>query len=92
MNYSKLEKIKIILDIVFKLKNFPDKHGGTVNFYNNTYTYYDEFKAITNKWMLEEGSEYKGKLYFGEIGKYFEYHFPKYKAKETLFVLRYGNN
>ena len=89
MEYSKNEKLSIIIDIVRKLQNFPTSNGSTTNFYNNNYTFYDEFKCITNKWIKNSKSSFKGKLYFGEINKYFEYDFPDTKNKEPLFVLRH---
>lgn len=89
MEYSKNEKLTIVIDIIVKLQNFPTKNGSTTNFYNKDYTFYDEFKLITDKWIKTPKTSFQGKLYFGEINKYFEYYFPDTKNKEPLFVLRY---
>ena len=49
MSYSKSDKVKIIVDITKQLKLFPSANGGTIDIYNDEYTYIDEFKKITNK-------------------------------------------
>ena len=38
MNYTREEKVKIIVDIAKNLKSFPAKNGGSVNLYNDEYT------------------------------------------------------
>ena len=91
MNYTREEKVKIIVDIAKNLKNFPAKNGGTVNLYNNEYTFLEKFKSITMQWIQTDNSEYEGFLYFEEINKYFEYKFPSKKNKEPLFVLRHNH-
>lgn len=88
MFYNKEEKVAIVVDIVKKLKTFPQKHGGTIDLYNNQYSFVEKFKAITMDWIKTDQSEFKGSLYFEEINKYFEYKFPKKKSDEPLFVLR----
>ena len=49
MNYTREEKVKIIVDIAKNLKNFPAKNGSSVNLYNNQYTFIEKFKSITMK-------------------------------------------
>lgn len=88
MNYSREEKVAVIVDICKKLQNFPGKNG-SVNFYNNNYTFLKEFKEITNRWINEENSSFKGTLMFKEINKPFEYEFPDNKNIKPLFVLRH---
>jgi len=91
MNYTREEKVKIIVDIAKNLKNFPAKNGSSVNLYNNQYTFIEKFKSVTMKWIQTDNSEYEGFLYFEEINKYFEYKFPRSKNKEPLFVLRHNH-
>ena len=88
MSYSKSDKVKIIVDITKQLKLFPSANGGTIDIYNDEYTYIDEFKKITNKWINEDDLDLRGFIHFEEINKYFEYHFPKSKNNQPLFVLR----
>lgn len=86
--YSKEEKVKIIVDIAKKLKEFPSVGGGTINLYNDQYLFIEDFKKITSRWINEEGSEFNGFMHFHEINKDFEYMFPSSKLKNPLFVLR----
>ena len=88
MSYSKSDKVKIIVDITKQLKLFPSANGGTIDIYNDEYTYIDEFKKITNKWINEDDLDLRGFIHFEEINKYFEYHFPRSKNNQPLFVLR----
>ena len=87
-SYSREEKIAIIVDITKKLRDFPSTQGGTINIMNRNYIFVSEFKRITREWINNENQELKGILPFEEIGKHFEYDFPKDKHKEPLFVLR----
>ena len=86
--YSKRDKINKILEIVKKLKTFPATNGSTINLYSDHYNFYDEFKYITNKWINEHYSSFKGTIPFEELGTHFEYKFPNKKEEEVLFVLR----
>jgi len=88
MYYSKEEKIAAVVNIVKKLKSFPAKSGGTIDLYNEEYSYVTEFKDITMKWINRDNSEFKGFIYFQEINKYFEYNFPSKKEEEPEFLLR----
>ena len=91
MYYSKKDKVKIILDIIYKLKNFPSTTGSTINLYNDQYLFYSRFKEITNKWINEHYSSFKGSIPFEELGTHFEYFFPCKKQEDVLFVLRKKN-
>ena len=88
MYYSKEEKVKIIVDIIKKLKTFPTKNGSTIDLYNKEYKYVEKFKTISMNWVNTEHSEFEGSIYFEELNKYFEYNFPSKKKNEPLFVLR----
>ena len=89
MDYSRDEKVIIVVDISKKLKNFPGKHG-TINLYNDQYLFFEKFKEITNTWINTENHSSSGTIQFDEIGKYFEYKFPCNKSEEPLFVLRHN--
>jgi hypothetical protein len=91
MKYSQEERLKIVLDIVYKLKNFKGTGEQSVNLYNDSYTFIIEFKKITNEYIKQDENnlkEFKGKLKFEEIGKNIEYIFPVDKRVEPLFVIR----
>lgn len=88
MYYNKNDKVKIVIDIIKKLKEFPTKNNSTIDLYNKEYTYVQKFKDITMKWINNEHSEYEGSIYFEELNKYFEYKFPAKSNIEPLFVLR----
>ena len=86
--YLQKEKLKIVLDIVRKLKNFKGANGHEVDLYKPQYSYYDEFKEITNKYINEQGTrDLKGTIVFFEIGCVIDYVFP-YSKKKPLFVFR----
>ena len=87
-SYTREEKIAIIVEITKKLHTFPSTQGNTMNLMNLNYSFVPEFKRITREWINNENQEVKGILTFEEIGKHFEYDFPKDKNKEPLFVLR----
>ena len=36
--YTQADKIKMVIDIVNKLKNFPTVNGGTIDLYNDQYS------------------------------------------------------
>ena len=86
-NYTEIERLNIVLDIVKKLKNFTLKNNEIINLYNLNYSFIQEFKEITNNY-IKTGESYKGSLYFEEIGKNIEYNFPQKNYKKPLFVIR----
>ena len=86
--YTKTDKVDKIIEIVKKLKTFPAANGGTIDLYREHYIFYDTFKEITNKWINEHYSSFKGTIPFEELGTHFEYIFPSKKHEEVLFVLR----
>jgi hypothetical protein len=85
--YTKLERVNIVLDIINKLKNYKCKNNEIINLYNINYSFISEFKEITNKY-IETGNTQNGILYFEEIDKKIEYLFPQKKYKTPLFVIR----
>ena len=90
MYYTKEEKVKIIVDIIKKLKKFPTKNQSTIELYNKEYSYVGKLKTISMEWINNENSEFKGSIYFEELNKYFEYNFPSKNNIEPLFVLRHN--
>jgi hypothetical protein len=86
-DYTKLERVNIILDIINKLKNYKCINNEIINLYNINYSFINKFKEITNIY-IETGITQKGILYFEEIDKKIEYLFPQKKYKKPLFVIR----
>ena len=85
--YSQSDKVKIIIDIANQLKNFPTVNESTINLFMEQYTYYDEWKQISNKYIKGDLSM-KGTISFEEIGKKIEYYLPIVKGEDPLFVMR----
>jgi hypothetical protein len=86
--YSPKEKLKIVMDIVSKLRYYKNPRGDSVNLMNERYSFVSTLKEIMNKYVREERSEYKGFLEFDEIGKKLEYFFPARTNKEPSLVIR----
>ena len=87
---SKKERCDIILDIVYKLKNYKTENG-TINLYNEEYSYHDELKKIFNEYIKQDDEnmkDFSGTLKFNEIGKNVEYYLPTTYEKNPLFVIR----
>ena len=85
-NYSKNERLQIILEIMGKLKNF-NINNETIDLYNSNYSFMKELKQITNIY-INNGLSQKGFLEFTEIDKQIEYNFPQKNYKKSLFVIR----
>ena len=88
-NYNKEERLKIILDLIKKLKHF-NINNEIIDLYNSKYSFIDEFKIITSRY-IKEGNLEKGFLEFKEIEKKIEYIFPVKNYKKQLFVIRMKN-
>ena len=88
MKYTAQEKLKIVMDMVSKLRYYKNDRGEQVNLMNENFTYVDKLKEIMNKYVKEDNSEYKGFLEFEEIGKKIEYYFPAKTNKEPMLVIR----
>ena len=86
--YTKMERLKIVLDIINKLKNF-NINNEIIDLYSSDYSFIKEFKEITNKYV-KDGGVHKGFLDFIEIGKKIEYNFPEKNYKKPLFVFRFS--
>lgn len=85
--YSQSDKVKIIIDIANQLKNFPTVNESTINLFMEQYSYYDEWKQISNKYIKTD-VVMKGTILFEEIGKKIEYYLPIVKGEDPLFVMR----
>ena len=80
-------KLKLLSTSIKQLKLFPSANGGTIDIYNDEYTYIDEFKKITNKWINGDDLDLRGFIHFEEINT-LNIIFQKSKNNEPLFVLR----
>ena len=85
--YTQSEKVKIVVDIVNKLKTFPTVNGGTINLYNDQYTYLEKWKEICQTYIKTDKAM-QGTIIFEEIWKKIEYVLPINKGDESLFVMR----
>ena len=81
------EKLKIVLDIAKKLKNFEANNGQIVNLFNENYIFVKKLKKIFNEY-IKGTAEFKGTVEFEEIGKKIKYRFPIYKKYQPLFVIK----
>uniref|UniRef100_A0A6C0H6G0 Uncharacterized protein n=1 Tax=viral metagenome TaxID=1070528 RepID=A0A6C0H6G0_9ZZZZ len=92
MYNNKMERLKIVLEIVNKLKNYKCPNGTIINLYNENLCYFiKELKEIFNKYIKQDEDnvvDYKGVLYFQEINKNIEYFLPCKKNVESLFVIK----
>jgi hypothetical protein len=93
MEYNnKLDRLKIVLNIISKLKNYETKDGTIINLYNeNLCSFITKFKKITKEYIKQEDDniqEYKGILLFEEINKEIKYLLPAKKNIEPLFVIK----
>ena len=88
-NYTKLERLQIVLDIMNKLKKF-NLGNEIIDLYNSNYSFMKELKNITNEYITH-GKTCKGFIDFIEIGKKIEYIFPEKNYKKPLFVIRMKN-
>ena len=86
--YTAEDKLKIVMDMVSKLRYYKNERGEPVNLMNEHFTFVSKLKAIMNKYVKEEKSEYKGFLEFEEIGKKLEYYFPASNKKDPTLVIR----
>lgn len=85
------ERLAIVLDIAKKLKNYVLSNGGTMNLYEDHYSFVPELKQIFNDYIKQDNElplDYSGILRFEEIGKDIEYILPATNKKEPLFVIR----
>ena len=86
-NYSKKEKIRIVINFTELLRNYPSATVEKIVIYKSDYSFIEKFKEKSMQWINNEYSSYQGKLYFEEIDKFFEYDFPKSKTKTPKFQL-----
>ena len=82
--YSQKEKIEICLDIAKKLKFFENKNG-TINLFNESYTFVPKLKKIFQEY-IKGTSDFKGTLEFEELGKIINYHFSI--NKKAVFIIK----
>ena len=85
--YSQQEKVKICMDIIFKLKNFKNPQNIPVDLFNENYTFVKIIKNIFNDYIRGD-TYFKGTVEFEEIGKQINYHLPLTKNHKPLFVIK----
>jgi hypothetical protein len=86
--YTAKEKLDIVMDMVSKLRHYKNDRGEAVNLMNEHFSFVNKLKEIMNKYVREDGSEYKGFLEFEEIGKKIEYYFPASNKRDPTLVIR----
>ena len=86
--YTSQEKLEIVIDMVSKLRYYKNDRGEPVNLMNEQFTFVCKLKEIMNKYVREDGSEFKGFLEFEEIGKKIEYYFPASNKRDPTLVIR----
>jgi hypothetical protein len=89
MYRTKEEKLKIVLDIVKKLRQFPTVTGTVIDLYNADYPATIELKKVFNEYIQKDlCSGLTGKIDFPEIGRTIHYTLPIKKQAQPTFVLR----
>ena len=87
-----MERLKNVLQIVNKLKQFKCTNNAIINLYNEKLCHFIvELKQIFEKYIKQEETnlvDFKGVLYFEEINKNIEYVLPCRKDIEPLFVIK----
>jgi hypothetical protein len=88
--YSQEERLKIVVEIVSKLKSFPtnSNYDKTINLYNSEYPAIVRIKAIFKEY-IHNGHNQSGVIKFPELGKKIEYILPTRKGVQPLFVFRH---
>ena len=84
--YNEKDKIEICVDISKKLKFFENKNG-TINLFNESYTFIPKLKQIFKDY-IKGTCDFKGTLEFEEINKQIKYYFPVSKKKNASFVIK----
>ena len=84
MYYTQAERLKIVVDIATKLKNFKTRNGQIVNLYSdNLCSFITDFKQICNSYIKQDEAklvDFRGTLEFEEIDRTIEYVLPVKKA------------
>ena len=85
--YSQDEKLELTIGIVKKLKFYECNDGQIIDLYKDSYSYVPILKKVFNDYIKGE-TEFKGQVFFEELGKKIEYRLPIYKKYNPLFVIR----
>lgn len=93
IHYNKKDRLKIVLDIITRLKNYETSDGTIIDLYNEKLcSFITDFKNITKEYINQDDSkvikEYSGKLNFVEINKTIEYVLPANQKRNSLFVIK----
>ena len=89
---TKTDRVEIVMDIVYKLRNFKDRTGNTIDHYKGNYSFIPQFKEICNNYIHqndnEEIKEFSGFIHYPEVNRTVEYKLPNKKFQKSLFVFR----
>lgn len=92
---SKEERLKIVLDIISKLKRFPANNDiGYTNMYNMEYSAIQKIKKVFDEYISESEeslTEKRGKIFFDELNRDIIYILPTNDRLKPLFKLQYKN-
>lgn len=89
--YNQVERLEIVMDIVYKLKHFKDANGNVVDHYTSHFSFVPEFKQICNAYIKqpeESAQSFHGFIDFYEQRRVIEYKLPINKPEKSLFVFR----
>lgn len=93
---TKRERLKIVLDIVYKLKRIPaNNEAGYIDIYKEEYPAMKRLKEIFNKYIKQDeeyGVELSGKVYFPELSRVIYYTLPINNRREPFFKMEWKNN
>lgn len=89
---NKQERLKIVLEICKKLRDFPTSTGTTIDLYNGHYDAIHKIKEVFTEYVNQDDSKhligFSGKIDFPEIGRKIEYVLPIQNSVNSLFVFR----
>jgi hypothetical protein len=90
---SKEERLKIILDIISKLKTIPANNDiGYINMWKMDYSAIKTIKKIFDDYISEEESqliERRGKIFFEELNRNIVYLLPANERVKAIFKMEY---
>jgi hypothetical protein len=86
---TKNERVKIVLDIVYKLKRFQANNDvGYIDIYNMEYEAMRKLKSVFDEYISSEPStEISGKIYFGELNRTIHYVLPSNERRMPIFKM-----
>jgi hypothetical protein len=91
---TKSERLKIVMDIIQKLRNFYSSNNTIVNIYNTEFPTIVKLKTIFDEYINQDDSHpsliygLNGSLDFPEINRKIIYTLPVKKDSKPIFILR----